>query len=292
MRSRSDHDVHLDPAFYGLDLVRRRGITTPPVSEYAMADFHGYEIKEIYPKEHFKAHPQLRQIFRQADAHLIPSANLILVNGDDPYMKKRTAVFHELGHSIIPWHMRLNYHCANYRFDDRTHRRYKREVSRCGAEIQMPSDLFIPDALALEPGIEAIRQLSRRYHASLETTAIRYVETSPTPCAMVIIESRDDRYGQLDLWSAKPNGRFAPLKIKYAIRSSRFRLNIRSGTKIGVDTPIYDAWASRLPSRVELPSSMLGIQSPGAYNADILPQGKIGKVMVFLWSYSSLGDES
>ena len=58
----------------------------------------------------------------------------------------------------------------------------------CGAEIQMPRHLFIPDMLDLPLGIGAIKTLAARYDATFETTAIRYAQMNRGICAIVVVE--------------------------------------------------------------------------------------------------------
>ena len=70
-----------NPALYGRDLIRGLGIKEPPVNEYAVADFIGCEIRQVYAEDLAKW-PGMRDIFRVACAHLLKGENIILVNGE------------------------------------------------------------------------------------------------------------------------------------------------------------------------------------------------------------------
>ena len=296
MISDSVVNVGRDPALYGLALVRDLGIKEPPINEYLVADYNGYDIVEVNLSDYIKKFPNIRKIFCISSAHIIPNKNIIVINKELPQRKKRTDVFHEIGHDIIPWHKHLNYNYLAYQFNNIYHLRYEKEASHCGAEIQMPRDLFVPDALDLKPGIEAIKRLAIRYQASLETTAIQYVKINLFPCAVVIVKPLDEgsrvhlsnqlalRFRGSDVHKRFANKSYYPLEIKYAVKSPRFRHKIRSGTAIDDDNPIFEAWDAHSQRRVPLHGSTLGVKTREVYIADIYPLGKTGTVMIFLQS--------
>ena len=296
MISASNVDVGRDPALFGLEQVRDLGIKEPPINEYLVADYNGYDIVEVNLSDYIKKFPNIRKIFCTSNAHIIPNKNIIVINEELPQWKKRTDVFHEIAHDIIPCHKHLNYNYRTYRFNQIYHRRYEREASHCGAEIQMPRDLFVPDALDLEPGIDAIKILAYRYQASLETTAIQYVKINLFPCAVVIVKPLGEgsrvhlsnqlalRFRGSDVHKRFANKSYYPLEIKYAVKSPRFRHKIRSGTAIDNDNPIFEAWVTHSQRREALHSSTLGVKTREVYIADIYPLGKAGTVMIFLQS--------
>jgi hypothetical protein len=277
-------------AFYGLELVRSLGVKKPPVNEYLMAEFLGYDIELIYPGDYSREFPGINKSFCTSSAHIVPSKNKIYLNADLPLLKRRTDVFHEISHSIIPHHLKLNFNYKGYNLNKKIHKRIEREASHCGAEIQMPRDLFVPDASELEVGIGAIKELAMRYQASLETTAIQYVKTSLSPCALVVVESRGYRMHQLPLSFKEPKiyDRISyeyryPFQVKYAIKSCGFRGKIRSDIRISSNTPIYDAWMNGSQCGVKLTGSIFNPDTKEVYYADIFRQGKRGTVIILLW---------
>jgi DNA invertase Pin-like site-specific DNA recombinase len=206
---------------------------------HEVADFFGYTIQEV-DDEDFAKRPGMREIFQKACAHLFPYQNRILINGELPPLRKRTCGFHELGHATLPWHSRLNFACAAYTLGLGSHRRLERQAFLCGAELQMPHHLFAADAADLPLGIAAIKTLARWYLASLETTAIRYVQTHLHCCALVVLEAsrgqplrRRTPGHQLSHGSTLPfttwptlssvgEEDIPPLRVKYSIKAPRF----------------------------------------------------------------------
>ena len=289
-----------NPALYGRDLIRGLGIKEPPVNEYAVADFIGCEIRQVY-EEDFAQWPGMRDIFRVACAHLLKGENLILVNGEMRRSRQRTCVFHESGHCITPWHCGLNYACTENAIEPIFHQLVEREAFMCGAEIQMPRHLFIPDILDLPLGIGAIETLATRYDATFETTAIRYAQMNRGICAIVVVEptanykarttaSDYDSPNQLilpfrNLSTALhvKDADLYPLRVKYCVKAPRFPRYIPPGTGIAEGNPIFNAWNTGIALREELPASVFGCFTGEVYNADIFPMGNTDMVMILLW---------
>jgi hypothetical protein len=288
------------PVQYGRDVIRGLGITAPPVSEYEVADFLGYTIKEV-DDEDFAERPEMRETFQTACAHLFPYENIILIYGELPPLRKRTCGFHELGHAILPWHSRLNFACAAYTLGLDSHKRFERQAFLCGAELQMPHHLFAADAAALPLGMAAIRTLARRYVASLETTAIRYVQTHLYRCALVVLEASRGRplrrrtpgndlwhestlpFTTLPMLSSVGEEDIAPLRVKYSIKAPRFPHYIPARRGIPEGNPIFEAWNTGISLTKELPARMFGLQTEAVYHAEICPLGNPERVMVLLW---------
>lgn len=164
----------------------------------------------------------------------------------------------------------------------------------------MPRQMFVEDALSLEIGLSPVEQLRYRYEASMEATAIRYANTHPGPCAIVMVAQAKngsvatprDRVSseQLLLPMELPpksqhsdDGARYPLAVKYFVRSPGFPKFIRAGTGIEEGNRVYDAWATSIRVKDEIPASVFGSSANWAYHAECLPLGRSGKVMVLLW---------
>jgi hypothetical protein len=285
-------------ALYGQDLIRGLGIKAPPVSEYEVAEFIGCEIREVY-EEDLAAWPGRQDILQEACAHLLKRENLIVVNGEMRRARKRTCVFHESGHCITPWHCSLNYACTEKAIEPVFHQLIEREAFTCGAEIQMPRHLFIPDTLDLPLGIDAIKTLAVRYDATLETTAIRYAQLNRRICAIVVVEPAENHGSKATAHYDPPNQLVfpfrslpavaltrddnpRPLRVKYFVKAPRFPIYIPPGTGIAEENPIFDTWNTRIALHAELPASVFGFFSKEVYNAEIVPLGNTGMVMALL----------
>ena len=187
--------------------------------------------------------------------------------------RKRFCAMHEIGHSILPGHERLNY------FDDETIcdggaglDRYEQEANSCASELIMPSDIFIDDALSLNTEIASIRRLADRYHVSFEAAAIKYSRNLPRYVGMVIIEpSHDDANCQY------------PLRIKYYAKSKKFSGYIKPGLGITENNIVHKSWISNSPIEGMIHASMIGSSENTEYHAECLPMKGNGKMMVLCW---------
>lgn len=289
-----------NPALYGRDIVKALDIKHPPVDENQIADFLGYEIKEIGSEETSKW-PGIWKLFHIAFAHLFKRENLILLNREVTPVRRRLGAFHEFGHDLLPWHTSLDFACSDTAITPIFHQFIEKEAFACGSEIMMPGDLFIPDILSLPLSISAIKALASRYDASLEATAIRYARINPSICSLVIAEPAENQKSQyIDHFHSSPgqlifpfkipstqvrleDEKKYPLKVKYSVKSHRFPKFIRPGTGIEEGNPIFEAWDSGRPVQAEIPASVFGSSAKWLYNAECLPLGKSGMVLVLLW---------
>lgn len=165
----------------------------------------------------------------------------------------------------------------------------------------MPTKMFVEDAMSLETNISAIEQLHTRYVASMEPTAIHYAYTHPGLCGIVMIEHSNNQKsavmvkdqtspGQLIFPFKIPpkqiilkDDRKYPLSVIYFVKSHRFPKFIRPGTGIEEGNLIFEAWESWRPAQGEILASAFGSSAKWAYNAECLPLGNTGKLLVLLW---------
>ena len=288
-----------NPALYGRDLVRGLGIKELPVNEYEVADFIGCEIREVYADD-LAEWPGMQNIFRVACAHLLKQRTLswstakCAARGSVPVCSMNTA------HGIIPWHCSLNYACTEKAIVPIFHQLIEREAFMCGAEIQMPRHLFIPDMLDLSLGIDAIKTLAIRYDATFETTAIRYAQMNRRICAVVVVEPSENHEPKTTTDYDPPNQPVfpfrnlssvgpikdespCPLRVKYCVKAPRFPVYIPPGTGIAEGNPIFAAWNTGIALHEELPASVFGLYTKEVYNAEVFPLGNTGMVMALLW---------
>jgi len=179
------------------------------------------------------------------------------------------------------------------------HKRMEREAFGCGSEFLMPKKLFIEDSLSLEIGIPSIERLRQRYVASMEATAIWYALTQPGLCGIVMVESSANRkQKQKDIIEpgqmvfpyntpSRPVNPFDtqryPLSVQYFAKSHYFPKYIRSGQGIEAGNLVFNAWHHNRQMRGEVPAAVFGSSARGSYNAECLPLGNTGKMLVLLW---------
>jgi hypothetical protein len=316
MKRISDAYLGKNPARYGQEVIQGLKVKEPPVDEYDVADFLGYEIREVTEDDiidflQYKSQEageekcaEWKRLFRTlqtACAHLLKEENIICVTRDMYPLRKRTSIFHECGHDRTPWHDALAFSCTEKALELTYHQRVEREAFLCGAEIQMPRQLFIPDILALPVGIDAIEALAKRYKASFETTAIRYAQMNRRLCAVVVIEpaeivSRRIEQAQcvisnqltlelndLILPPANTATHSSPFRVKYCIRSPYFPFYIPPRKGIAEGNAVFEVCAYGIPKQDVVPASAFGSSTAERFNADIRPFGSSGFVMALLW---------
>jgi hypothetical protein len=270
-----------------------------PVDENEVADFLGYEIKEIMAEE-ITEWPGIRRLFQVACAHLFKQENLILINREMARVRKRTCAFHECGHDIIPWHIGLNFACSESAIEPLLHRSIEREAFLCGAEIMMPHHLFIPDMLSVPLGLNAIDALAHRYETSFESTAIQYTKVSRALCAVVVVEPSEAHVPNVQPSDHKAQAQLTlplniphmpmsffdvrqyPLRVKYCAKSPRFPQYILPGRGIRDGNPIFEAWEAGMALQTEIPAALFDPSAIEIYNAEIRPLSS-GQIIAFLW---------
>ena len=106
---------------------------------------------------------------------------------------KRFSVAHEIGHFRLPGHVDAvldvrgrHVSRAGFRSTDR----YEVEADHFASALLMPSKLFAAAAARVGDGLQAIEALQTECGTSLESTAIRYAQTSRDPVAVVRSENR------------------------------------------------------------------------------------------------------
>jgi hypothetical protein len=184
---------------------------------------------------------------------------------------------------------------------------FERQAFDCGAEFMMPSKIFIPYINSLPIGIEAIKETSNYFEASLESTAIRYVKLNQNICAMVVMEPKENQKTNITYSKTSPEYQLELasdisfnypnkeeeeteeaeliLKVNYFIKSSRFpkHIYIKTGTEIGWDNPISKAWIEDEYIQTEIPASLFGSSSKIYYNAECFSLGFSNKILILLW---------
>lgn len=284
------------PFLYGREVIRGLGVRGHYVDENDVADFvGGYSIKEINPRSYTEFN--LGEIFDDSCAHLLPDHGLILLNANMPKVRKRTSVFHEIGHDVQPLHKRSAFSCKTKDIDPTAHKEIEKEAFLCGSEIMYPLKPFISDSTSLPLEIGSIRKLGERYKGSLEATSIRYAHTNQNIMAIVVVQENSPNHshthetpsiGQPEFPFRIPpyiraNGHPpAPLRVQYCVTAHRFRKYFRSGTEIREGNIVHQCWLTKSPIAGEIPASALGSSEKFRYFAECSPIDD-DRVMVLLW---------
>jgi len=110
---------------------------------------------------------------------------------------QRFSVAHEIGHFVLPGHIDyvfrdgdIHKSKAEFLSDDA----YEREADHFAAGLLMPEPMFSQEMGQCSDGLSAIKCLAQRCEASLTATAIRYIERTVAPAAIVISQGRVVKY--------------------------------------------------------------------------------------------------
>jgi hypothetical protein len=122
----------------------------------------------------------------------------IIINSNLHYnSRKRFTIAHEIGHCFIPSHQaKSEFFCegTNISAFDSKKELYEYEADVFASEFLMPSILFIKDSSKLLPSISSFSTLADKYKTSLTSAALRYLEFTPEPCAIVLMQNGNIRW--------------------------------------------------------------------------------------------------
>jgi Zn-dependent peptidase ImmA (M78 family) len=196
-------------------LVDRLGIATPgEIDIELIANLHGLIVE--------------RRGLTQEEGRLIRHGDVgLIVVSDAAYNSKkwRFVIAHELGHYIR--HPRLNqldlctnaHLAAGYWGSG-----HEAEANTFAVELLMPEKLFRKRTERDRPSLRYVAELATTFDTSLTSTAIRFVELTPEPCAVVI-----SRRGE----------------VSHVSWSADFRLGIKRGTRLTDRTYAGDLFAGK-----------------------------------------------
>lgn len=203
------------------------------------------------------------------EGRLLRTARLGIINvADTAYAsaKWRFVIAHELGHFLRhpeddSFEACTRGDLSNYSLGGR-----EAEANDFASELLMPESLFGPCCDRNRPTLRDVAELSERFTTSLTATALRFVQFTPEPCA--VVHSTNGVVDWLD-WSAG----FRPRIKKHTKLDQRtFAGDLFAGTPV-IDRPSQvdgDAWSD----------------SPWAVSLDLFEHSKkVSKnsVLTFLW---------
>lgn len=157
-----------------------------------------------------------------SEARLIRKGGLgiITVNsGISEEGRKRFAIAHELGHFELHTVSQLIFCTEEDMYVWNENKVQEIEANEFAASILMPKDIFTQHFKRGQPNMEVVKDLAGKFTMTLTATALRYVQLSLEPCAVVI--SRDGI-------------------IKWYKKSTSFDFHVRVGEKLSPNTYAFD----------------------------------------------------
>jgi hypothetical protein len=125
----------------------------------------------------------LKDVIKKWDlkALFVPDRKRILIDTHLPSPKQRWVEGHEIGHSIIPWHLATMLGDNKSTLTPACHEKVENEANFAAGQLLFFQDGFVKDARDLEVGISTLMVLKKRYENTITTTLWRYVEQSEFP---------------------------------------------------------------------------------------------------------------
>lgn len=118
--------------------------------------------------------------------------------------KWRFVIAHELGHFCLHEHLDQLHLCTELSLHDWYRKNGSEpEANAFASELLMPEEMFRPLCDINEPTIDDIRALSDKFQTSLTSTALRFAQFSPEPCAIVCSSN-----GCIDWWESSDDFAF------------------------------------------------------------------------------------
>jgi Zn-dependent peptidase ImmA (M78 family) len=114
-------------------------------------------------------------------ALFIPDGKRILIDTNLPEPKQRWSEGHEIGHSIIPWHLATMLGDNKLTLTPACHEQIENEANFAAGQMLFFQEAFVRDARDLTAGISALTTLKKRYGNTITTTLWRFVEQSQHP---------------------------------------------------------------------------------------------------------------
>ncbi|OGP48362.1 MAG: hypothetical protein A3K30_06735, partial [Deltaproteobacteria bacterium RBG_13_51_10] len=172
------------------------------------------------------------RILEGSEARLIRKGNLgiITVNSTIPEEgRKRFAVAHELGHFEVHSASQLIFCTEQDMLFWNESKPEELQANEFAAEILMPEGIFRGYVKVGPPKLDNIKEIAKKFRMTLTATALRYVQLSKEPCAMVISEK-----GVIGWYKKSPD----------------FNFHVKVGGKLSLDTYAFDFYDGvELPTR-------------------------------------------
>jgi Zn-dependent peptidase ImmA (M78 family) len=115
-----------------------------------------------------------------------PDKKSILIDSSLHSLKIPWASFHELGHSIIPWHQEYFMGDTAQTLEPSFQELLEEEANFAASNLMFGGDLFTQEALDTSPEWKSIQNLKKRYETTFPVLLHRYIQfTHARPMAMI-----------------------------------------------------------------------------------------------------------
>ena len=199
-------------------------------------------------------------LFRSDDAELHPAENgrgyVIRYNPNKPKKRQNFSIAHEIAHTFFPeFHYQYKTRHKIGKFDLDNEVEFLCDLG--ASEIIMPTPDFDLDVESRGISIKSLQELSKRYEASLEATAIRMIGTDVLPCALTVLDyshkpsEKDEiersKYQQslFDDFPLEPP--LMKLRVQYSVRTNHFSAYIPRDKSVEELSPLHKVSVTQEP---------------------------------------------
>ena len=153
----------------------------------------------------------------------IPDRKRILIDAATPRLKHRWSEAHEIGHSIIPWHVDLLLGDNEFSLNRDCHVRLEAEANYAAGRLLFLQGRFAEEARDRARGLSSVQDLKGLFGNTFTSTLWRYVEEAHGDSAMVGLVSEHPH---------RPSEDFDPTNpCRHCIQSPRFKTQFSGVTE-------------------------------------------------------------
>ncbi|MDO9529373.1 MAG: ImmA/IrrE family metallo-endopeptidase [Syntrophales bacterium] len=186
--------------------------------------------------------------------------------------RKRFAIAHELGHFELHQDSQLIICTEQDMFQWNESKSQEIEANDFAANILMPEDIFSDHIGSESPSIDIVAKLADEFRTTLTATALRYVQLSSEPCAIVI--SGDS-------------------SVRWYKKSNSFEFHVKVGEKLSPNTYAFDFYDGvEMPLKPEKVPASAWIAGNVDEEADIMEHSvalnRYNVVLSLLWIHKEI----
>ena len=217
-------------------LIKEAAITTIPVDVARYAALTKARIEIRYDLDDDES----------GQTFMLGGQNIVLVNGNHREERQRFTMLHEIGHIVLDLpsqHGGKKLTTAGLI----SYRRRPPEEVLCdvfAAECLLPYDFFKKDIDDVDISFDAVREIARRYKASVASTGSRLAAHSAEPCAFVLMEGDVIRYASRSR-SLREMGAWIDLGVPVPAKSVAARIRANPSSPDVYDEIPADTWFSK-----------------------------------------------
>lgn len=159
----------------------------------------------------------------------------ILIDKDLPAPKQRWSEGHEIGHDILPWHSETMLGDNRTSLTPSCHAQIENEANFAAGQMLFFQDAFVQDSRDLNPSINGLKTLGKKYGNTFTTTLWRFVEQCDEP--MVGCISCHPHRLSADFNASEP--------LKYFVESRKFQTQFSRVSEVALFKQVKGYCANR-----------------------------------------------